>query len=216
MRPRCLASLMKAPCLMVTAALLLVPACQGSQPVALLAFWDASASSQPYQANSQHLIEYQIRRLIPADSIGLYRVSQDVLNIYSGPPLGKSLKPSLEGYFRLNPAERGTALGPAFELAIKEAQVAHRHGFRPVLLFLGDMAAEAVPDRRPYDWSALSTLVEGLPPESSIICAFSEPRFTETMRQSLRPVLGERLLLLNPQLASSPAGARLISRAIGR
>lgn len=216
MRPRYLARLMKAPILAMATLSLLATACQGSQPVALLAFWDASASSQPHQAACQRLIEQQTRRLIPSDSIGLYRVSQEVLNVYSGPPLGKSLKPTLERYFRLNPAERGTALGTAFELAIQEAQLAHANGYRPVLLFLGDMAGEAVPNRASFDWDALSDLAEGLPLESSIIIAFGEPRFTETMRRALRPVLGERLLLINPQLASSPGGARLVWQAIGR
>jgi len=202
--------------LALVASALLASGCAGEKPVALLTFWDASASSQAYLKPCEQLLRQETRRLFPQDSLGLYRVSEDVACVYSGPALGNSLKSTFETYFLARPEERGTAMGRAFDMATRDSQEAQRQGYRPVILFLGDLADERVSGGGNIDWTTLPLLAEQLPPESRVICVYSEPRFAERLRQTLQPVLRERLIFINPELAASPGGMRLLRQAIGR
>lgn len=202
--------------LILLASALLATGCEGQRPVALLTFWDASASSQIYQQQCEKLLRQETRRLFPQDSLGLYRVSQEVACVYSGPALGNSLKTTLETYFLVRPEERGTAMGTALEMATRDSLEAQRQGYRPVLLFLGDLADERVEGGGNIDWTTLPLLAQQLPPDSQLVCVYSEPRFADRLRQTLHPVLKERLVLINPELAASPGGVRLLRKAIGR
>ncbi len=190
--------------------------CEGPRPVALLAFWDASASSLPFQKECQEIIPQQTRRLLPKDSLSLYRVAQTVTTVHAGPALGNSLKSTFRTYFQVDPKERGTSMGMAFRLASRDAHQLATAGYRPVILFLGDLADERGPGTENIDWESLPRLAAELPPETKIVCMFSEPHFTERLTSSLLPILKDRLILINPELARSTGGRRLLRDAIGR
>lgn len=193
-----------------------VAGCEGPQPITMITFWDASASSLPYQKKCQKLVPEQTRRFLPRDSLALYRVAQRVTSVYSGKALGKSLESTYRTYFKVDTKERGTSLGTAFRLAIRDTRQAIAKGRRPVLLFLGDLADEKGPGTENIDWQKLPRLVAELPPETRFIFVYSEPRFTEHLETSLRPILQDRLTVITPALAETTGGRRLLRDAIGR
>lgn len=201
---------------LLIAATVLVTGCDEEKPLALVAFIDASASSQRYMPAYERLLLQQTQRLFTADSLSVFRVSQQVTRVYYGPPISKSLRSTFKTYFQVEPNERGTAMGTAFTQALIEARQAEEQGYRPILLFLGDLADEQVSGQGNLDLKTLPTLAQQLPPECYLICAFSEPRYTERVRLVLQPTLKKRLILINPEVASSPAGLRQIREALRR
>lgn len=189
------------------------PACNGKppEPVRVVAFLDASASSVHLRAKMTAFLEDFVGRLDRhLDKLIVYRMAATVGLIYSGEAWrGPSLRDNLAAYIK-EPARTGTSYGAALERAAQESRSAAAEKRRPVILLLGDAADEPGPGVVNIDRKKLPGLVESMGADAMLAFVFVDPtdRFSETFtafQNAFGPGYDERLQFSTPESESRHA-----------
>ncbi len=196
----------------------LVGGCSNKEPATVVVFLDSSASfasKRPSAAKVVRDVSVRLRRHLD-DRIIIYRLSQRVFNIYSGPPLKQSLNPLLEAYTGVGGGEKGTAYGLGLKRAVQEAVAVGRGPGRLAMVFLGDGEDEAVRPSDNISWDSLPALTGQIPANAMLAFLFINPQRGDLFRHALSGILGDRLVLLPPELATGPGAVKSICAFIGR
>lgn len=175
------------------------------EPVRVVAFLDASASSMALRPKMKGFLEDFVGRLDRhRDKLVVYRLANNAGLVYSGEAWrGPALRNNLEAYIK-EPAAAGTSYGLAFERAIEEVAVAKAEGRIPVVLMLGDAADEPGPGCINIAPERIPEYVSGLGSTTLLSFVFANPtdRFSDTFRafqSAIGPDADERLQFSTPE-----------------
>jgi hypothetical protein len=190
-------------CVAVAAASAL-SGCEPPPPVSLVMFLDSSASFERHRGPALQLISDVASNLDPhIDHISAFRVASGVHWLYSSEKTSdKKLKDALNGYLNVNRDDNGTAYGTALEGSIKEAKRVAAGTSRTAVLLIGDGADERSLNGRNVDWEKLPRQFQSFPKNARLYFLFVSPTAGHRFRETLLPVLGDRLALYTPEAST--------------
>jgi hypothetical protein len=178
--------------------------CEPPPPVSLVLFLDSSASFERHREPALQLISDVASNLDPhLDHISAFRVASGVQWLYSSEKTSdKKLKDALTGYLSVDHDDNGTAYGTALEGSVAEAQRAPATPSRTAVLLIGDGADERSLNGRNVDWEKLPRQFQTFPKNARLYFLFISPKAGHRFRETLLPVLGDRLALYTPETST--------------
>lgn len=190
----------------------LLSGCEEPKPVSLIALLDSSASFEPRRNESLAIVRSVSERLEPQiDKVIAFRVAGEVYWLYDNErPGGKKLMEALGEYVKVATNDRGTAYGTALERGLKEARDVSGKVGRSAVVILGDGADERSSKGANIDWATLPQRFEKFPQNANLFFLFVAPQAGDRFRETLKPVLGERLHLFTPESTNDGTAKRKI------
>ncbi len=188
------------------------------QPVATIFLLDTSASNKSLQHQQEQTILKICKRLDSEDHALIYAVTEDAYNIYNGKPNKLvAMKKTMETRGGYDDKNWGTAYGLALYKAVGDALRFKEEGYRPVIIFLGDMENEG-DIRKQINWNTLPKNIQGTLkyiPDFTMAFLFAHPQKLDEIRQTLLPVLKEKQLIMASE-ENVDAAVRKILETVGR
>ncbi len=188
------------------------------QPVATIFLLDTSASNKNLQHQQEQTILKVCKRLDSEDHAIIYVVTEDAYNIYNGKPNKLvAMKKAMETRGTYNTKSWGTAYGVALYKAVGDALRFKEEGYRPVIVFLGDMENEG-DIKKQINWNTLPKNIKNTLkyiPDFTLAFLYAHPQKLDEIRQTLLPVLKEKQLIMASE-ENVDAAVRKILETVGR
>lgn len=188
------------------------------QPVATIFLLDTSASNKNLQHKQEQTILKVCKRLDSEDHAIIYVVTEDAYNIYNGKPNKLvAMKKAMETRGGYDTKNWGTAYGLALYKAVGDALRFKEEGYRPVIVFLGDMENEG-DIKKQINWNTLPKNIKNTLkyiPDFTLAFLYAHPQKLDEIRQTLLPVLKEKQLIMASE-ENVDAAVRKILETVGR
>lgn len=200
-------------------ALLLAGTACGAKirPITAIFMLDSSASSYQHRADaiaSVKMLTQELQRSI--DHVAVYRLNNEVNNLYTGDPIKRDLRRVLDTYLNLPQDRAGTAYGTALLRGLEEAKLASRRGDLVALFVLGDGADETVSSGHNLDDGVLTRIEREFPKDGVIAFLYADPKYSDRIYKRLHGVMDTRFRSLTPQTSKNMQIIRELYGLLGR